>query len=345
MNTKKSYRYFIGIDVSRNKLNYAVFEGSTQILHKEGLNEGNDIIGFVRELNNLPKFKLTKALFVMEYTGIYCNPLLATLKKLNATLTQVTPLQIRNSLGVIRGKYDKIDAIRIARFASKNYSEVNLWVAKRSVLEHLSNLFSLKNRLQITQNSLKGPINEQQKFVKEKIYKQSVSSCKKTLTAINKDIISLEKQIKQLINSDERLKRLNEIITSVPFVGPVTSIRIILATNEFTRITEPKKFACYAGVAPFVKNSGMFVGKAKVSHIADKKLKTLLHMCAIASVSKKGELKDYFIRKTQGEGKHKMSVLNAIRFKLILRIFSCLKNDRLFEKHYQAPASSIVMNN
>ena len=45
-------------------------------------------------------------------------------------------------------------------------------------------------------------------------------------------------------------------------------------------------------------------------------VKTVLHMAALSAVSMKGELQDYFIRKVS-EGKNKMSVINAIRNKLI----------------------------
>jgi hypothetical protein len=48
----------------------------------------------------------------------------------------------------------------------------------------------------------------------------------------------------------------------------------------------------------------------------------------------KGDISEYYNRKV-AEGKNKMSVLNAIRNKLVQRIFACVKQDRLFEKKYQ----------
>jgi len=47
---------------------------------------------------------------------------------------------------------------------------------------------------------------------------------------------------------------------------------------------------------------------------------------------KKGELKDYYNRKV-AEGKNKMCVLNAMRSKLIHRIFALIKSDRFYEKN------------
>jgi len=54
----------------------------------------------------------------------------------------------------------------------------------------------------------------------------------------------------------------------------------------------------------------------------------------IAATRMKGELHDYYLRKV-GEGKNKMSVLNAIRAKLVYRMFAVIRNDRMYEKNYQ----------
>ena len=73
------------------------------------------------------------------------------------------------------------------------------------------------------------------------------------------------------MDSDTTIKRLVELITSVPGVGLVTAIYIVTKTKEFRDISDPKKFACYAGVAPFKAESGKILNrKARVSAIATK---------------------------------------------------------------------------
>lgn len=47
-----------------------------------------------------------------------------------------------------------------------------------------------------------------------------------------------------------------------------------------------------------------------------------------------GDLKPYYDRKVE-EGKNKMLVINAVRNKLIHRIFSCINSNRMYEKKYQ----------
>jgi transposase len=124
------------------------------------------------------------------------------------------------------------------------------------------------------------------------------------------------------------------MITSVPGVGLVTATEVIVSTNEFKDIREAKKYACYSGIAPFGYSSGTSIkGKAKVSKMANKHVKKLLQLAAMAAANHDKELKTYFERKV-AEGKNKMAVMNAVRNKLIHRIFACIRNNRKYEKTY-----------
>ena len=85
---------------------------------------------------------------------------------------------------------------------------------------------------------------------------------------------------------------------------------------------------------PFEHSSGTSVrGKARVSHMANKKVKTTLHMAALSAIKMEGDIRDYYLRKVE-EGKHKMSVINAVRNKIVKRVFACVRENRMFEKKY-----------
>lgn len=130
-------------------------------------------------------------------------------------------------------------------------------------------------------------------------------------------------------------KRLTRLVTSVEGVGIVTCCELLVRTNEFTAFSNAKKIACTAGVAPYEHTSGTSIrGKTRVSHKAHKGLKTLLHLCALASISMEGQMRKYFDRKV-AEGKPKMLVINAIRNKLLHRIFAVVRDDVMYEKNYQ----------
>lgn len=330
----KKFTYFVGIDVSRNELDFAIMRGKQFLYHKEITNDTKAIDALIIELKALPSFVMTKCVFCMENTGFYSNHLIASLKKVKTNIVIENAVKIKNSLGIIRGKYDKIDSIRIAQYAYINREGLVLWIDKRPIVHQLANLSTLRNRLTSIQVALKTPVEEQKAFVKKGISKASFDGCKRTADAIKTDLVELENSIRELLYSDERLKRLHDIIISVPSVGFITAVQIIICTNEFRNINNPKKFACYAGVAPFKRESGLMKGKARISKIANRKIKSLLHICSLSAIRFDSTLKEYFIRKTQGEGKAKMSVLNAVRYKLITRIFTCVNQDRLYEKEY-----------
>ena len=106
--------------------------------------------------------------------------------------------------------------------------------------------------------------------------------CQNTLKALDGDIKKVNQDIQCTIQSDPYLRELYELIESVKGVGPAIATEILIVTNErpplrFKNINEPKKFACHAGVVPFVYASGQYKGKAKTSNKANKQLKALLH--------------------------------------------------------------------
>src|ERR1700733_13659806 len=111
---KKNYKYFIGVDISRNELDFAVMAGKELLFHKEIANQPADILAFVGELKMVKGLRVTNTVFCMEHTGIYGNHLLSVLRKLKANVVVENPLKIKNSMGLLRGKDDKTDAIRIA---------------------------------------------------------------------------------------------------------------------------------------------------------------------------------------------------------------------------------------
>ena len=305
------------------------------VFHQRAENSLSGIRSFFKQLKKEPDFELTSSVFCMEHTGIYNNHLLSFFAKEKANVFLESGMQIKQSSGLKRGKNDKVDSERIALYAYKNRDEIKLWQPKREVLEQLKQLAALRARMINVIKQLKTPIKESIQYVSRKTQKQSEQLCKHSLKALEKDLAATNKQIETIIESDVVLNRLFKIITSITGVGTVTATQIIITTNEFKDISSAKKFACYSGIAPFEHQSGSSIrGKNRVSHLGNKTLKTLLHMAALVAASYNQEIKEYYQRKV-AEGKNKMSVLNAIRNKLVLRIFSCVNQNKLYEKKYQ----------
>ena len=219
-------------------------------------------------------------------------------------------------------------------YAFTNRHQAKTWSAPRVILQKLAALLSQRNRLIKAKKQLKTTFKEQKLFLEKSITKSLEKYTEKPVKALDEQINGIEKEITDIMKKDEHLSRLYKIMLSIDGVGFVTAAYIMVTTNEFINISEAKKYACYAGVVPFEHSSGSsYRGKSRVSSRANKTIKTLLHMSALAAIRVEGELQDYFKRKIE-EGKNKMSILNAIRNKLILRIFSCVRRDQEYEKNF-----------
>jgi transposase len=271
----KTFTYFIGIDVSRNTLDFAVMQGKSFLFHKTINNVAPDIKQIITEFRSLPKFVLTRAVFCLEQTGIYSFHLIQSLRQLKCNIVIVTPHQLKVSSGVNRGKADKLDSIKIAAYAYKCRDDLRLLNPKRDIIKQLAQLSSLRYRLTAMHRGLKVRIQEQKAFDKTSFVKMSESLSKGSLKALEQDLKTIDETINDLSSKDENISRLLKIICSVKGVGAVTALQIIVTTNEFIDINNPKKFACYAGVAPFKSESGTVKYKARVSGMANKKNKSL----------------------------------------------------------------------
>jgi transposase len=330
--------YFIGMDVSKATLDVAIVVEKEVVYQQQISNSSTGLKQCLKTLQKtLPEFDISRAVICMEHTGIYNHHALSYLHSIGADLCLESAVQIKLSLGLQRGKNDRIDSVRIARYAYKNREELKFWQPKRSVVEELNRLTVLRDRLLQAKNQLVVSYEEMRQFDKSAATRVKALS-KSSMEALARDIDRVETAIEELIRQDEELTRLFKLITSVQGIGKVTAAALIVTTNEFKDIREAKPYACYAGVAPFEHSSGIKKGRAGVSQKANKQIKCLLHMAALTAIVYNNDLRAYYERKLK-ENKNKMVIINAVRNKLLHRVFSCVKRNTPYEKIY---ASALV---
>jgi transposase len=327
----KQYKYFFGVDISKKTIDVTLIQ-DVQLTHRQFSNDAmgmDKLMQWIRELGLNPD----NALFCMEATGLYCFPLTQFLAS-NAIDTWIEhATQIKRATSLDRGKNDKIDSRRIAIYASKNLDRVRLWRPLSSTLEKIKHLASLRERLVETKKRLLTPIKEFEEVGNTAMAKLLTKTIKSSLAAIDKDLKNVETRIIDIVNEDENLKQLYKLITSVVGIGFVTAINLIVYTNGFTVLKDTRKLACYCGVAPFEYSSGSSIrGKTKVHYMANKKLKCNLHMASLSAVKLDKDLKAYYERKV-AEGKNKMSVLNAVKNKLLARVIAVVNKQQEYVKN------------
>jgi transposase len=320
-----SYAFILGIDVSKESLDVCLIRlADGQLLY---LKINNNMQGFQKMKTWLKSHGCeleADTLVCLEHTGLYTRRLVHYLLSRQVHVWLESSLQIKRSIGLQRGKDDKIDAQRIAKYALLHSDQANLVNLSGLTLEKLKDLQANRNRLKKALQSIKITIQEL-------LLVDPASG--KTLQRVNKEAIKgLEKSLEQVegkmsefIEADPQLKQKYDLVTTIKGVGKVLAITLLIYTEGFTKMTDGRKLACYCGVAPFEYRSGTSVlGKTGVSKFANKELKKILYLVSMNSVRYNGELKTYFKRKVE-EGKPKMSVLNAIQNKLLHQIVAVVK--------------------
>jgi transposase len=318
----------IGIDISAKTLDICI----KQALKEEFLVIENEISAIKKFFK---KFKDNENIVVsMENTGRYNWNLYEVLEKFDFKVFVINSLHLKKSLGLQRGKNDKIDAQRIAEFTLKNEQELMVWKPSTEAMKKLKVLLSERK----SKIKLKTSLLQQRKNYNDiksiGLGKKLLKINDQEIKLLEEHIVFLEKEMQNVIESDEDLREKNSLIRSIPGVGKVLTWMILVKTENFTTITEARKMACYSGVVPFDHQSGSSIRfKPKVSIFADKSLKSILHMASISVIQGDNDLQKYYQRKVL-EGKNKMLVLNNIRNKIIHRIFAVVKSGKSYDKNY-----------
>lgn len=326
----KSYNHIFGVDVSKKTIDITYVQ-TDLFTHCKFTNDDPGMDGLQKWLKEITEEK-EDILFCMEATGLYCFPLTRFLFNSSIDTWMEQAIQIKRSSGSLRGKNDKVDSQRIAVYAMKNLDKVRLWKPMDTTLEKIKHLTSLRERLVETIKKLEVPVKEFEEVGDMAMAKILSRSIKSSLAAINKDLKNVELKIMTAINEDESLKKLFKLVTSVVGIGFVTAVNLLIHTNGFTIMKDARKLACYCGVAPFEYSSGTSIkGRTKVHFMANKKIKCNLHMASLTAVKCDPDLKIYYERKV-AEGKNKMSVLNAVKNKLLSRVVAVVNKQQEYVK-------------
>ena len=316
-------KVFIGVDVS--KLTLDLFVKSNKLeQHYQIKNEVKAISKFIKSFEDQ-----SNIIIAMENTGRYNFALYEVLASTKIAVYVINALHLKRSFGLVRGKNDRIDSQRICTFIERNFMDLELWNAGSIEIQKLSLLNAeRRHRVKIrTGLQIQTKDAEQLKNIADK---DVIEQNKQLILFLDELIKSIEGKILELINSNEQLRSQYKRIQTIPGVGKVLATLMIIKTKGFSDIKSARKMACYAGVAPFEYSSGSSIfRKPRVSTIADKELKKVLHLAALSTIRLNNDLAQYYKRKVE-QGKNKMSVINAIRNKIIHRIYALIKNEAVY---------------
>jgi len=334
------FKFILGIDMSKAFFNYCLMNAQLEIIEEQKIDNHTDAIftfitGLLKRYEGL---KIEDIILIVEHTGIYVQNLTKCWLGKQGKLSIVPATKVSELLGGTLGwneKTDVLDARRLAEYGVRYSDQLKPWQARPQNLALLRRLHGQRKRLNQVLNILQVPAKESLEFDTVYLSKNMKDNQAQTVKALKSDIKQIELQLKQLIMNDPQLKNLFKLITSVDGVGPVTAREVIIATEAFSKFTpdQAKSFARYSGVVPLKKESGKMKKRARTSKKANIKIKSVLTMGATSLIGSFSDLGLFYARKTQ-EGKPHFSVVNAMRNKLILRIFAVVRNGIIYDRNY-----------
>lgn len=325
------FSHFIGVDISKNTLDAAIYPAKDKkldFLHFDNTQKG---LGEMMTWLKRRGVKPSEMVICAEHTGVYTNPLIAFADKKGLALSLNSPLDIKHSMGIARGKNDAVDAGRIAEYAHNHRDKLRLYEKPSEAIMKLQYLLTERRQYMrqrtalINLNSAMGKYETREARTRNE---SAIHHCEKLVKKV-------EEQMMAVLCTDPDVKRNFDLVSSVKGIGLINAINTVVYTKNFKAFETPRKYACYIGVAPFDHTSGTSVkGRTQVSKMCRTQQKAELSMAARSAVIHDPGLKRYYQRKMKEKGGGKDVygvVLNAVKFKLILRMFAVVKSGQPYK--------------
>lgn len=331
--------YVVGIDIAAKTLAVSIMKSISEreLLSLEVANSKEGIKQIFRAMKKL-KIDLKECWFCFEHTGHYGLLLSVVLTANDCCFSIVPALEIKSSQGVQRGKTDAADAKQIATYAFVHAHKLKQTNLPSKTLLLLKELLSYRTFLVKTRTQLKNSIKSRKLLAAVIGNHWMLTDMEKSILKLDLAIKKTEKQMIEAIKGTE-LENNHKLAMSVAGIGLITSVALVVYTQNFTSFENSRKFNSYAGIAPFKHESGTSIrGKTKVSNYANKWFKTLLYNAANSAVMHNAELKSYYQRKI-AQNKHHLSVINSVASKIVGRVFAVINRQTPYVNIYAAQLS------
>lgn len=320
--------FFIGIDVSKQTLDVAIRGTRNHIRIANGSEGFKNLQHWLKSL----EIELSQCWFVFEYTGGYEYRLVQFCVSKNITFTREPGLQIKKSLGIQRGKNDKVDSQRIAEYGYEKREKIQPETPRSASILKIRLLLAQRDGFVHDRVANENRRNELLAMMDFKANDPLIKHYNQAVNFAQKMVDKTEEELNNIVVKDQELSTTFKLLTSIPGIGPVNAWMTIAYTENFKRFSDARKYGSYCGVVPFDYRSGTSIKKkSRVNHLANKEIKAKLDQAARSSINHDPEMNAYYQRRI-ALGKHHNAVKNEVKFKLILRMFAVVNNQTTFVK-------------
>lgn len=329
----KKWNVILGVDVSKLTLDICC---AARNLHLKIDNHAKGF-GMFKKWCKTNDIHLKDILVVMEYTGGYEYRFIQFCEALSISYCRIPGLEIKQSMGMIRGKSDQVDSFRIGQYGEEKIQRLTPSKPLDKNILILKQLLSFRKRLVREKAGLESTVKERKHMYPLKKTDTVVRIAQAKIKANKQYISQIEQEIMEVINSNEALLLNYRIVTSIKGIGNINAWMTLAYTENFTSFTDGRKYAVYVGVVPFDHTSGTSIrGRKRVSHLAHKEIKQELNQAAKSAIIHDPEIRAYADRKLKN--KAYPLVLNNVKFKLILRMFALVKRGEKYVENYKMTA-------
>jgi transposase len=305
---------FVGVDVSKDSLDVAIGAQKDIITFA---NDQKGVDSLVKKIR-----RIDAQLTVFESTGGYELLAASSLAEVGLAVVIVNPRQVRNfakATGIL-AKTDAIDARVIAHFAEavkpevrqlkdRQTSELTALVTRhRQIIEMI---VAEKNRLKLANKRNKKDIKDHIQWLEKRLDK-------------------IETDIGKMIQSSPIWRCKDDILRSVPGIGPITSATLICDLPELG-VLSPKKIAMLAGLAPLNCDSGKYKGRRRIWG-GRGSVRSILYMATLAAIRCNPAIKGFYQRLIAAGKCHKVAATACMR-KLLIIANALLRDQTLWQQN------------
>ena len=300
----------VGIDVSKDRLDVHV-RPSGETLSVERTAAGLDALcSRLRQI--------APRIVALEATGGFETIATAALAAAGLPVVVVNPAQVRSFARALgrRAKTDPIDAAVIAHFAAA--TEIEVRPLKDQATRLLGELVG--RRRQITE-MIRAEHNRARRITEPRLQK----SIARLATALEKELAVLDADIDTAVRGSPLWRATEDLLTSVPGVGPVIARTLIAELPELGAL-DRKKLASLVGLAPYTRQSGRWKGLSRIG-AGRSPVRTALFMGAMVAKRFNPALKAFYER-LLAAGKPKMVATIAVARKLLTILNAIIRDQR-----------------
>lgn len=301
---------YVGIDVSKDRLDVHVLPQDEAFSVERN---GKGLCELVERLASL-----SPSLVAVEATGGFESTTAAAVAGAGLPLAVINPAQIRHYAQALgkRAKTDAIDARVIARFAADVKPQV------RPLADEMTRFLSdlVTRRRQIVEM-----LQAERQREKRATVRRVRKSIERFVRALEKELAELDDDIDDTLRSSPVWREKEDLLASVPGVGPQTARTLIAEMPELGTLSR-KEIASLAGLAPYTRQSGRWKGKSMIGG-GRKTVRCALFMAALVA-SRFNPLLKAFYQRLLAAGKPKIVAIIAVARKLLTILNAIIRDQR-----------------